>query len=147
MPALSLDKRYIYGYGCNYYGNCGGAWENWVRWLVLGLIVGAAILLFFLFSCLSARRRRRMGAQPYRGTGWVLGMTPAGHGRAEYTGNQQHPQTELQQPYYNNSNNPPPPAYNANENQGWYGNAGVAPPSAAYHGQYEPPKDPPPPRV
>lgn len=37
----------------NEYGNVtcnGGAWETWVRWLVLGLIILGAFLLFFLFS-------------------------------------------------------------------------------------------------
>lgn len=26
------------------------AWDRWIRWLVLGLIVAAALILFFLFS-------------------------------------------------------------------------------------------------
>jgi len=72
-------------------------------------------------------------------------MTPAGHGRATYNPQYQMQQPQQEQPYYNNSNNPPP-AYNANatQNQGYYGNSGVTEPTAAYTGQYAPPKDPPP---
>lgn len=32
------------------YYNCGSAWSNWARWLVLGLIVAAAIIIFMLFA-------------------------------------------------------------------------------------------------
>ena len=38
---------YINNFGqqvCQY-----NAWDSWVRWLVLGLIVGGALLIFFLF--------------------------------------------------------------------------------------------------
>ena len=36
----------------DYYGNyqCSSAWESWARWLVLALIIIAALLIFFLFS-------------------------------------------------------------------------------------------------
>lgn len=51
---------------------------------------------------MTARRRRRQGLQPYRGTAWV-GRTPFGHGPAQYN------------PQYQQA---PPPAYN----QGYYGN-------------------------
>ena len=79
------------------------AWNNWVRWLVLGLIILFALFIFFLFSCLSARRRRQSGYQPYRGTGWVLGRTPPGHGAAQYNQNAYPQQEQSYQPYYNNS--------------------------------------------
>jgi len=89
--------------------------------------------------CLSARRRRRQGYAPYRGTGW------ASHGPVTYNNTQ--PQTELpnQAPNYNNSNNPPP-AY-APPATNYYGNnqgIELQQPSAVYQGAYAPPKDPPP---
>ncbi|MCJ1240944.1 hypothetical protein MMC14_008948 [Varicellaria rhodocarpa] len=45
--------------------------------------------------CLNARRRRRAGLNPYRGTGWLAGQTPPGHAPAQYAG--------PPQPYYNNT--------------------------------------------
>ncbi|KAL9531176.1 hypothetical protein SMMN14_05501 [Sphaerulina musiva] len=133
-------------------------WDSWARWLVLGLVILAGLLLFFSFSCITARRRRKMGYQPYRGTGWALGRTPPGHAPAQY--NQQQPYYQNAQPYYNNSNNPPP-AYTPPPNQGYYGGPQAAPygnndvelqqPQSTYGGYrgqeagvYEPPKGPPP---
>lgn len=53
--------------------------------------------------CLSARRRRKNGYNPYYGTGWTVR-----HGTPTYNQNVQ-PQYETSStPYYNNSNNPPP---------------------------------------
>jgi hypothetical protein len=99
-------------------------------------------------SCLTARRRRKLGYQPYKGTAWTLGRTPAGHGAANYNPNYQQQQT--QQPYYNNSNNPAP-QYNTGGNNGYYGNeAGVQQPPASYGGYnsgqpvYAPPAGKPP---
>ncbi|GAB7357141.1 hypothetical protein MBLNU459_g7935t2 [Dothideomycetes sp. NU459] len=101
-----------------------------------------------LAMCYSARRRRRQGYSPYRGTGWTLGVTPPGHAPATYNGNQQ-----TQRPYYNNSNNPaPPPAYSPPPNNNYYGpSPGIElqEPGATYGGYrneeaYAPPKDPPP---
>jgi len=140
---------------CSYYGNdcypCDSAWSDWVRWLVLAIIIIAAFLLFAAFSCITARRRRRIGAQPYRGTGWALGRTPPGHAPATYNAN-----PHYQQPYYNNSNNPaPPPAYTPAPNQGYYGHdVELQQPQQAYGSGwrsggepvYEPPKGPPPAR-
>jgi hypothetical protein len=34
----------------NYYGGCYTAWDAWARWVVLGLIIFGALLIFFLFS-------------------------------------------------------------------------------------------------
>lgn len=62
--------------------------------------------------CITARRRRRAGNVPFRGTGWAAGRTPAGHAPAQYTG---------AQPYYGN-NQQPPPVYGAPQNQTYYGN-------------------------
>ncbi|KAI4185265.1 MAG: hypothetical protein L6R41_004221 [Letrouitia leprolyta] len=72
-------------------------------------------------SCITARRRRRQGMTPYRGTGWAGGRTPAGHAPAQYTG---------AQPYYggdNQYNNQPPvqPAYSPPPNGNYYGNQGA----------------------
>lgn len=98
-----------------------------------------------------------MGYSPYRGTGWTLGMTPPGHGQAQYTsqpyyGNAQPQQEQVQQPYYNNSNNPPPPpAYSPPPNNTYHGNnqgIELQQPGATYQGYrsgeeaYAPPKEP-----
>lgn len=88
--------------------------------------------------------------QPFRGTGWAAGQTPAGHGPAQYTG-----APASAQPYYAGGQQPPPvyspPAqqtqgygYNQNQyggaNQGYFGGGqqtGVEleQPDRAYHPQ------------
>lgn len=83
-----------------------------------------------LGSCVTARRRRRQGLTPYRGTGWAAGRPPAGHAPAQYTGNAQPAPSYNNQPGYNPSYNDnqtggapvysPPPA-----NQNYYGNGGA----------------------
>jgi len=97
MGALLFDKRDIrcdnYGQNCVRYNT---NWDDWVRWVVLAVIVGI-FLLSFIFCSVTARRRRRAGQNPYYGTGWT-------------SRNQAH----TAQPYYNNNVNqypPPPPEY------------------------------------
>ncbi|KXT03165.1 hypothetical protein AC579_4968 [Pseudocercospora musae] len=153
--AKSLSKRQeCYEYANGTVRCYNSAWDNWARWLVLALIIVAAFLLFFTFSCISARRRRKMGYAPYRGTGWAAGR----HGPVQYN---QQPHYGNQQPYYNNSNNPAPPAYAPPPNQGYYGGQNnsyhrandveLQQPANTYGGGYrgeagvyEPPKGPPP---
>ena len=105
--------------------------------------------------CITARRRRKRGYQPYRGTGWTLGRTPPGHGQATYNNQPQYAQYAQnqnqyqapQQPYYNNSNNPPPSYYDASANRGGNNDVELQSPQPAYGGhgsQYQPPKGPPP---
>jgi len=96
-----------------------------------------------------------MGMNPYRGTGWAAGQTPAGHAPAQYTG--------AQQPYYGNQNNasvppvysPPPqnygPQYGANESYfggGQQNGVELQHPQGAYvrggENMYAPPSGPPP---
>jgi len=62
---------------------------------------------------MTARRRRRQGLQPFRGTGWAQGRTPAGHAPAQYSG---------AQPYYENNPNgaAAPPVYSPPATQGYY---------------------------
>ncbi|KAI4259603.1 MAG: hypothetical protein LQ352_000671 [Teloschistes flavicans] len=92
------------------------SWNNWGRWIVVGIIILAAFFIFFAFACVTARRRRRQGMTPYRGTGWAGGRTPAGHAPAQYTGNQpSYGGPPVGQPAYS-----PPP-----QNQGYYGNSGL----------------------
>jgi len=129
---------------------CNSGWNSWGRWVALGIILVGAFLLFFLFSCLTARRRRRAGRQPYYGTGWV-GRTPFGHGQATYN-----PNYQSQQPNYNQNQYQTPPAYNQTggyygQNQGYFGGrqteVEMQPPSNTYRGGegvYEPPQGPPP---
>ncbi|OJJ45407.1 hypothetical protein ASPZODRAFT_144040 [Penicilliopsis zonata CBS 506.65] len=118
-------------------------WGNWGRWVALAVIIVVAFLLVFLFACMNARRRRRYGQRPFRGTQWMAGGAP--------------PPTE--QPYYypNTPPYPPPPQYSQNPNPQTYGYFGgqqpqqngielQSPPHAYYGGQraYEPPQGPPP---
>ncbi|KAL5118424.1 hypothetical protein ACEQ8H_003600 [Pleosporales sp. CAS-2024a] len=112
------------------------AWNNWVRWVVLAVVVVGFLLLFVLCSCLTARRRRKAGRQPFYGTGWAA---------RPINGN-------TAQPYYaNNANNynAPAPPYSPqpNSNNGYYGQqTGVElqQPQPSYGGQYAPPPGPPP---
>ncbi|CZT14149.1 uncharacterized protein RCC_00122 [Ramularia collo-cygni] len=151
LEARTLEARArCYDRYYNRYYNCTSRWNSWVRWLVLGLIVAAAIVLFMLFSCVTARRRRKMGHQPWRGTGWAVSSNPPAHNAPTYNNNAQ--------PYYanyNNSNNPaPPPAYQpGGANQGYYGQQNgteLQQPQQTYGGYrsgesaFEPPKGPPP---
>ncbi|MCJ1426766.1 hypothetical protein MMC29_004669 [Sticta canariensis] len=110
----------LYDYDCpdgSYYrnGNCyyRSNWDVYGRWIVVAAVIAAGIFIFFAFACITARRRRRAGAVPYRGTGWAAGSTPAGHAPAQYT---------APQPYYGGNNQQPPPVYGAPQNQNYYGN-------------------------
>ena len=129
----------------NSYGGCYTAWDTWARWVVFGLIIVGALVIFFLFSCISARRRRKMGYSPYRGTGWAIGRTPPGHAPATY--NQQPYYANQQQPYQ-----PPPPAYGAsNDYYGGRNDVELQSPPQAYGSYnrdnvYSPPPGPPPPK-
>ncbi|QIW95911.1 hypothetical protein AMS68_001429 [Peltaster fructicola] len=134
---MELFTRYYtdcaYGsYNCGY-----SAWNSYGRWIFLACVIVFALFVFFLFSCITARRRRKMGYRPYPGTGWAAGA-PAGHGQAQYN-----PQPYYQnqpQPAFNNSNNPPP-AYQTEQNAGYYNrDVELQQPTAAY----KPPQGPPP---
>ena len=81
--------------------------------VVLAALIIGAFLIFLTFSCITARRRRRQGQQPWRGTGWAAGVPPPGHGPAQYTG------APPQQ--YNGNPNAAAPPYSPPANQGYYG--------------------------
>ncbi|KAG9672191.1 hypothetical protein KCU99_g2563, partial [Aureobasidium melanogenum] len=134
-----LKPRQYFGYYDCYGNNCDSAWNRWGRWVLLACIIVAFFILFFVFSCLSARRRRKHGYNPYFGTGWTVR-----HGTPTYNQNVQPQYETTSTPYYNNSNNPPP-AYSPAPNTTNYGNnIELQEPQAAYNGNYAPPKDPPP---
>ena len=80
--------------------------------VVLGALVAGAFLIFLIFSCITARRRRRQGQTPWRGTGWAAGAPPPGHGPAQYTG---------APPQQYNGNAAAAPPYSPPANQGYYG--------------------------
>jgi len=139
MPVINtLAKRYV----CDASGQCYyTSWDNWVRWVVLAVIIVLFLTLFFLCSCTTARRRRRQGQSPYYGTGWAARPFEGYHA----------------QPYYNNNQQyaPPPPQYTPDVpagHQGYYGQqTGIElqpPPNAFAPGRsgdvYEPPMGPPP---
>ncbi|KAF4594568.1 Protein RCR2 [Ophiocordyceps camponoti-floridani] len=136
-------------------------WLNWGIWTFLGLLVVVFLTVFFLFACI-ARRRRRRGAQPMYGTGWMAPPNKYGGPEAGYHPQQQQPPP---QGYGQAGFAPPPPAYgqpqaqypqstgtNFHPNDGYYGDGsqqqhGVQPPATAYqphNGPYSPPPGPPP---
>lgn len=105
--------------------------------------------------CLTARKRRKRGAQPMYGTGWMAGQ----HGTPQYYGNNENStpsQPAVNQNYYGgyNQGNDDAPAYNqygGGQNSGYYGQASeLQQPSSAYQpargGEpvYSPPSGPPP---
>ncbi|MCJ1338671.1 hypothetical protein MMC09_003960 [Bachmanniomyces sp. S44760] len=93
----SICSGYNYGYGNGYNNGYSSPWASYGRWIVLAAIIVGAFLIFLIFSCITARRRKRAGIQPWRGTGWAAGNTPAGHAPAQYTG------AQTGQPGYNNN--------------------------------------------
>lgn len=112
---MAIIPRYTnncnnYDDDCNYDGN--SPWYNYGRWIVLAIVIIGAFLIFVIFSCFTARRRRRLGHSPYRGTGWAAGPPP-GHGPAQYTG-------APPQPYLGNENHAPPVYSPPVSNQGYY---------------------------
>lgn len=112
--------QYSYGYDC---GN--SAWGSYGRWILLAAVIIGSFLLFLAFSCITARRRRRAGLNPYRGTAWTNG----GWGGNTYQNN---PQAYNRPAYGNNQygSNPgaaAPPVYSPpKENTGYYGNGNGA---------------------
>ncbi|KAI0022592.1 chitin synthesis regulation, resistance to congo red-domain-containing protein [Xylariomycetidae sp. FL0641] len=118
-------------------------WGGYGRWVFAAVVI-AIVLAAFLWACINSRRRRRRGAQPMYGTGWMAG-------------NPGQPQ------YYNNPQGyQPPPAYGAqgqtypmnnypqNPADGYYGQqSGVTAPKNVYNANngatdYAPPAGPPP---
>ncbi|KAI2638086.1 chitin synthesis regulation, resistance to congo red-domain-containing protein [Xylaria nigripes] len=126
--------------GCVY----GSPWFWYGRWIFTAVLVGLFFIILFLWFCVSSRRRRRHGARPMYGTGW---MAPNNGG--QYYNN---PQGYSGQAYQQ-----PPPAYGApgqsypmdNQYRGTnnqYGQqaSGVEAPKNVYSGDYAPPSGPPP---
>ena len=142
----SCTDRYGRSYRCN------SSWNSWGRWVALGVILVGALVFFFLCSCISARRRRKRGHQPFYGTGWA-GRVPVGHGQAQYN-----PNYQTQQPQYNQNQNyqQPPPNYNQTSGgaaQSYFGgqrqDVEMQPPQNSYGGNhvYNAPPGPPPGKV
>ena len=100
-------------------------------------------------SCISARRRKRVGGRPMYGTGWAA--APFGHGPATYNPNFQSQQAAPAREDYNS-----PPTYQQQggyygENQGYFGGqqtgTELQQPQNTYRGGdpvYEAPVGPPP---
>ncbi|KAH8689230.1 chitin synthesis regulation, congo red resistance, RCR protein [Phaeosphaeriaceae sp. PMI808] len=82
------------------------AWDTWVRWVILAVVVIGFLFLFVLCSCITARRRRKAGQQPFYGTGWAA-----------------RPGNNTAQPYYNNQHQPAPPYSAQPQQNGYYGGA------------------------
>lgn len=68
---------------------------------------------FFLCSCLSQRRRRKAGRQPFYGTGWTQNL-PFGGGNSYGNNYQNKPSYQAPPPQYGQENN-------YNQHEGFYG--------------------------
>ncbi|MCJ1369724.1 hypothetical protein MMC20_000936 [Loxospora ochrophaea] len=130
----------------NYYQNCSSPWYSYGRWILFAAILLGAFVFFLVLALISARRRRRMGARPYYGTGFLAGRPPPGHGPAQYTGAQPQPS-----PYYGNQgSNGGPPAYaptqgyygNEPQNQGYFGGQQSGIELQQPQGTYQPQREP-----
>lgn len=116
MAPPLLARQYncnSYSYNSRYCDDYNSPWNSYGRWIVLVAILVGAFFLFLLFACITARRRRRRGMQPFRGTGWAGGNTAPGHGAPQYTG--------APQPQYGGNNGAPPVYSPPPQNQGYYG--------------------------
>ncbi|MCJ1248800.1 hypothetical protein MMC30_006020 [Trapelia coarctata] len=141
--ASSLLKRYYcssYSY-YNSYNDCYSPWDSYGRWVLLGCVIVGAFLLFLAFSCITARRRRAAGRNPYPMTAWAGRPPPYNHNQhpqqqnfGNQYGNQQYPQQGANAPpvysppgnknyYAPNNGSPAPNTYPANNgsNQGYFG--------------------------
>ncbi|CAP60516.1 uncharacterized protein PODANS_1_8110 [Podospora anserina S mat+] len=100
----SCPSGYYYDRGYCYRNS---AWSWWGRWVFAGLAV-LFVLLVFALLFRNSRRRRKQGARPLYGTGW---MAPA-------------PQYYPPPPQYTpqDQNPAPPGGYKYNGNDGYYGN-------------------------
>ncbi|PHH66859.1 hypothetical protein CDD82_1517 [Ophiocordyceps australis] len=155
----SLEARYTWE--CrNGYCRRRSSWYDWGRWIVLGIIVLLALVIFMSCACI-ARRRRRRGAPPVYGTGW---MAPAGKPSGPAPSNYGPPPQDYHQGFNQGAYGvaSPPPAYGPqqqpqytgttfNANDGYYAAqqpqyGGVQPPHNAYQPDtaYAPPPGPPP---
>ncbi|ORY04272.1 chitin synthesis regulation, congo red resistance, RCR protein, partial [Clohesyomyces aquaticus] len=134
-------------YGNYYY--CQSAWNDWVRWVVLAVIIIGFFLLFVLCSCITARRRRKAGRNPFYGTGWAA--RPGQPGAQPYYNNQYAQPNQPAPPY-----TPQPQSSYYGANQGYYQQqpygqqqgVELQPPQAAHprggDDVYSPPSGPPP---
>jgi hypothetical protein len=121
---------------------------------VVSMLRGRDHVLTSSCRCITARRRRRRGLQPYRGTGWLGGNHgPVTYNPQPYYNNNQYPNQPGNNTTYGNNGGGAPPTYNAS-NAGYYGqNSGVEmqPPQNSYQPNtrdgdnvYAPPSSPPP---
>lgn len=135
---MELVPRY---WVCSSNGRCqwrNNRWFDFGRWILLGVLAFLFIVGLFAFACL-ARRRRRRGAKPMYGTGW---MVPAG----KYNGGQVAQEMNSYQPGYNQGYAPPPPPpvppeYGQPQQQQYTGTTGTtfSPNNGYYGGVQQPP--------
>ncbi|ODV61421.1 resistance to Congo red protein ASCRUDRAFT_69923 [Ascoidea rubescens DSM 1968] len=107
---------------------------HWARWLLFIILLVAAILLVFLFTCLKTRKRAKSGQAPIKYTTWMLPPSYR-HSQQQYNKPEDYnpnkpPNQETAPPYpsYNPPFNPPynpptyPPTYPPNDNSNPYDN-------------------------
>lgn len=119
--------RCRYAEGTGYY-DCYTPWESWGRWLLLAGVV-LVFIVMFLLTCISARRRRKHGLNPYRGTGWLAPNNPAAAYHTGVTG----PPPQYNAPGATYPASTPAPQYTTAPDQ-----AGYFGPSAGYYAQQQP---------
>jgi Chitin synthesis regulation, resistance to Congo red len=123
-------------YPCNGYSS----WDYWGRWVFLGVAIFLIFLVCISISCLSARRRRRMGRQPYYGTGWAANHGPwAGNYPPQNNPNTYYAHQQPAPPYEQQSPYREQPPYREQQS-----GIELSPPANTYGGDYAPPYGPPP---
>jgi len=152
IESSPILKRY---YSCNSWGCSYSGWYSWQRWVVLGIVIVAVIVFFLACSCMTARRRRSRGLNPYYGTGWANWGPPPAY---DFNRQQQQPQTGPQYGgqttgygQYAPPNEPPPPIPQHPQNS-YYGRdepavGGFEMSNYGQTGPYQPPNSLPPAHV
>lgn len=103
------------------YGYSG--WSGYGRWILLGVIVGLAVLVYLLVCCCN-RQRTRSGMQPVKYTGWA---TPYQHPQQTGVVDNPHSNYVAPQQTYPQTQQYPMQSYPQEQNYGNY-NASYQPP-------------------
>lgn len=147
-----LGKREYPCRSDEYYRNgfCYSSWNWYGRWILAAVVLAVILAIFFLWTCINSRRRRRQGLRPMYGTGWMAGQ-PGPH---QYNNPQAY---QAPPPAYGQQSYPMQNQYTGtafNREDGYYGQSeGVQQPKNTYDNGnpqgdiYAPPEGPPPGKV
>ena len=105
--------------------------------MIFGVVIATFLLLFITCSCMSARRRRSAGLQPYYGTGWTQRPWPYYQEGPGYYG-------QPAPPYGASDPNGPPPYHHQQSGIELQPPINSYQPSRSVDPEYDPPVGPPP---